>query len=79
MRHKGPVLIKAYVHRGREALNPNANQSINQSLREEHRLTLLKNCMVRKISGAKRKEGQETGENDILGSLIACIAHHVSQ
>jgi len=49
------------------------------TVREEHRLTLLKNWVVRKISGAQREEGQETGENYILGSLIACIAHHVSQ
>jgi len=49
------------------------------SLREEHRLTLFNNWVVRKMSGAKREEGQETGENYILGSLIACIAHHMSQ
>ena len=49
------------------------------TLREEHRLTMLKNWVVRKISGAKREERQETGENYILGSLIACIACHLSQ
>ena len=49
------------------------------TLREEHRLTLLKNWVVRKISVAKREEGQETGENYILGSLIFCIACHMSQ
>jgi inactivated superfamily I helicase len=35
-------------------------------LREEHRLTLFKNWVVRKISGAKREEVQETGENYIF-------------
>jgi hypothetical protein len=49
------------------------------TLREEHRLTMFKNWVVRKIFGAKREEGQETGENYILGSLIACIACHMSQ
>ena len=33
MGHKGPVLIKAQVHRDWEAPNPNANQSINQSIK----------------------------------------------
>jgi len=50
------------------------------TLREEHRLTLFKNWVVRKILGAEEEEeGQQTGENYILGSLIACIAHHMSQ
>ena len=31
MGHKGPDLIKAQVHRGLEASNPNANQSIHIS------------------------------------------------
>jgi hypothetical protein len=48
------------------------------TLREELRLTLFKNWVVRKIPGVKREEGQETVENHILGSLIACIAHHMS-
>jgi hypothetical protein len=38
------------------------------TLREEHRLTLYKNWVVRTIPGAEREEGQETGENYILGS-----------
>jgi hypothetical protein len=49
------------------------------TLREEHRLTLFKNWVVRKISGAEREERQENGENYILVSLIACIACHMSQ
>jgi hypothetical protein len=48
-------------------------------LREEHRLTLFKNWVVKKIPGAKREEGHETGENYILGSLIVCIARRISQ
>jgi len=51
----------------------------SMTLTEEHRLTLFNNWVVRKILGGKREEGQETGENYILGSLIACIAHHMSQ
>jgi hypothetical protein len=47
-------------------------------LREEHRLTLFKNWVVRKIPGPEREEGQETGENYILDSLIACIVHYIS-
>ena len=42
-------------------------------LREEHRLTLFKNWVLRKVSGAKKEDGQETRENYILGSLVACI------
>jgi len=34
MGHKGPVLIKAKVHRGSEAPNPNANLSIYLSMLE---------------------------------------------
>jgi hypothetical protein len=49
------------------------------TLSEEHRLTLFNNWVVRKISGAKREEGQETRENYILDSLIDCIAHHMCQ
>jgi len=48
------------------------------TLSEEHRLTLSNNWVVREISVGKREEGQENGENYILVSLIACIAHHVS-
>jgi hypothetical protein len=49
------------------------------TLREEHRLTVFKNLVVRKISGAKRGEEQDTGENYILVSLITCVACHISQ
>jgi hypothetical protein len=49
------------------------------TLREEHRLTVFKNLVVRKISGTKRGEGHDTGENYIFGSLITCIAYRMSQ
>ena len=42
------------------------------TLSEEHRLTLFNNWVVREISGAKREEVQETGENYILDSLTLC-------
>jgi len=41
-------------------------------------VTLFKNWVVRKIPGAKRVERQETGENYIFCSLIACNVRHVS-
>jgi hypothetical protein len=41
-------------------------------------LTLFKKWVVRKIPGAEREEGQETGENYVLGRLIACIVHYIS-
>jgi hypothetical protein len=40
---------------------------------------VLKNLVARKISGAKRGEGQDTGEDYMFGSLITCIACHMSQ
>ena len=49
------------------------------TLREEHRMTLFKKWDVRKIPGTEGEEGQVTGENYILGSLIDCIVHHISQ
>jgi hypothetical protein len=49
------------------------------TLREDCRLILFKNWVVRKVPGAKREEGQETEENYILGILMAYIARHMSQ
>ena len=42
------------------------------TLREEHRLMVLENRVLRRIFGSKRDEVTESGENYIMRSLIIC-------
>jgi len=47
-------------------------------LREEHRLRVLENRVLRKIIGLRRRKEQENGENCIMSSFIICSASHTS-
>jgi hypothetical protein len=44
-------------------------------LREERRLSVLENRMLRRIFGPKRDEVTGGGENLIMRSLMFCAAH----
>jgi hypothetical protein len=41
-------------------------------LREEHRLTIFENRVLRRIFGPQRDEVREVGENYIMRSIITC-------
>jgi hypothetical protein len=45
-------------------------------MREEHRLRVFENSVLRKISGPKREE-TDHGENCILMNFTACILHPI--
>jgi hypothetical protein len=45
------------------------------TLREEHRLRVFENRVLRKIFGPKREE--DRGENCIMMNFIACILHRI--
>jgi hypothetical protein len=47
------------------------------TLREEHRLRVFDNRVLRKIFGPKRGEIQEAGENCIIKSFITCTVLRV--
>jgi hypothetical protein len=47
-------------------------------LREERRLRLFENRVLRKIFGPKRDEVTEKGENYIMKSLMICIARPIT-
>jgi hypothetical protein len=45
-------------------------------LREESRLKLFENRVLRRIFGPKREEIAGIGENYIMGSLMICTFYH---
>ena len=47
------------------------------TLREEHRLRVSENRVLRKIFGPKRDEVTGSGENHIMRSLMICIPHPI--
>jgi len=47
------------------------------TLREEHRLKVLENRVLRKIFGSKRDEMTGSGENYIARIFIICTAHQI--
>jgi len=46
-------------------------------LREERRLRVFENRVLRGIFGPKRDEGTGDGENCIMRSLMICTAHPI--
>jgi len=46
-------------------------------LREEHRLRVFENRVLRRISGSERDEVTGSGENYIMRSLMICTAHQI--
>jgi hypothetical protein len=47
------------------------------TLREQHRLRVFENMMLRRIFGAKRAEVTGVGENYIMRNFITCTIHQV--
>jgi hypothetical protein len=47
------------------------------TLREEHRLRVFENRVLRRIFEPRRNEITEGGENCIMRSFIACTLHQV--
>jgi hypothetical protein len=47
------------------------------TLREEHRMRVFENRVLRRIFGPKRDEGREVGENCIMRSFITCTPRQV--
>jgi hypothetical protein len=46
-------------------------------LREERRLRLFENRVLRRIFGPERDEGTGNGENYIMRSLMICTSHPI--
>jgi len=46
-------------------------------MREEHRLRVFENWVLRRIFGPNRDEVKGNGENYIMRSLMICTAHPV--
>jgi hypothetical protein len=46
-------------------------------LREERRLRVFENRVLRKILGSKKEEVRGSGENNIVRSLIICAPHPI--
>jgi hypothetical protein len=46
-------------------------------LREERRLRVFANRVLRRIFGRRREEVKGNGENYIMRSLMICIAHQM--
>ena len=46
------------------------------TLREERRLRVFENRVLRRIFGPKREEIAGIGENYIMGSLMICTFYH---
>ena len=47
------------------------------TLREERRLRMFENSVLRRIFGPKKKEVTGSGENYIMRSLMICYAHQI--
>jgi hypothetical protein len=47
------------------------------TLREEHRLRVFENRVLRRIFGPERDEVKEVGENCIMRSCMVCTLHPV--
>jgi hypothetical protein len=47
------------------------------TLREEHKLKVFENRVLRRIFGPKRDEVRENGENCILRSFVICTLRQV--
>ena len=47
------------------------------SLKEERRLRVFENRVLRRIFGPKTDEVTESGENSIMRSLMICTAHQI--
>jgi hypothetical protein len=47
------------------------------ALREEHRLRVFENRVLRRIFGSKRNEVAENGENCIMRSFVICTLDQV--
>ena len=46
-------------------------------MREEHRLRVFENRVLRRIFGPKRDEVKGSGENYIMRGLMICTAHQI--
>jgi hypothetical protein len=47
------------------------------TLREEHRLRVFENKVLRRIFGPKRDEVTENGENCLMRSIVICFLRQV--
>jgi hypothetical protein len=47
------------------------------TFREEHRLRVFENRVLRRVSGPKRDEVRENGEKCTVGSFIICTHHQI--
>jgi hypothetical protein len=52
-------------------------ESRSFTMREERRLKVFKNRVVKRIIGLKRDEVAGNGENYITKSLMTCIPYHI--
>jgi hypothetical protein len=48
---------------------------LDLSFREEHRLKVFENRVLRRISGPKWEKWREAGEDCIMRSFITCTLH----
>ena len=52
-------------------------ENFSLTVREERRLSVFENRVVRRILGRKRDEITGNGENYIMRSLMICTAHQI--
>jgi hypothetical protein len=50
---------------------------VSPTLREDHRLRVSENRVLRKIFEHKRKKWKEAGENYIMRSFTICTLHRI--
>jgi hypothetical protein len=51
--------------------------TLSLTLREEHRLRVCENRVLRRIFEPKGRKWQEAGEDCIIRSFITCMLHHI--
>jgi hypothetical protein len=61
-----------------ERVNFKLIASFHFTLREECRLRVFENKVLRRIFGPKRDEEQESGEDYITRSFMLCTPHQIS-
>jgi hypothetical protein len=52
-------------------------ETLSLTLREEHRLRVVENRVLRKVFGPKRDEVSGEGENCVTRSFVICTFHQV--
>ncbi len=74
------VAIQKYKDKDRTVIFPvvlHGCETWSLTLREERRLRVIENRVLRRIFGPKRDGVTENGENYIMRTLMICTAHQI--